>query len=128
MHGAGAHPGQWLHTVTPMYRGRRQTAQTQPRTAERQPRHAPWVAIYEAVRTLQAQGTPMTTIARQLGISRPTIYAYLRRAADAGQSPEPQGSLYTRPHGPSARAMSFAMVCPAAKRSRKAQTYMAQLC
>ena len=131
--------------------------------------------------TLQAQGTPIATIARQLGISRPTVYAYLRRdtppgprrlqrppsarvltpylpylirrwresgadsrqlwreiqalgythsartvcrfitrlrrAADAGQPPESQRSPYTRPQGPSARAVSFAMVCPAAKRS-----------
>jgi transposase len=153
---------------------------------------APWVAIYEAVHTLQAQGTPITTIARQLGISRPTIYAYLRRdtppgpkrpqwrpsarvltpympylirrwresgadsmqlwreiralgyahsartvcrfitrlrrAADPGQSPESQGSPYTRLQGPSARAVSFAMVSPATKRSREAQTYVDQLC
>jgi transposase len=33
-----------------------------------------------------------------------------------------------RPQGPSARAASFAMVCPAAKRSREAQTYLDQLC
>jgi transposase len=33
-----------------------------------------------------------------------------------------------RPQGPSARAVSFAMVCPAAKRSREAQTYLDQLC
>jgi hypothetical protein len=46
--------------------------------AERQRRHAPWVAINEAVHTLQAQGTPITIIARQLGISCPTSDAYLR--------------------------------------------------
>jgi len=28
---------------------------------------------------LHAQGTPSASIARQLGISRPTVYAYLRR-------------------------------------------------
>jgi transposase len=33
-----------------------------------------------------------------------------------------------RPQGPSARAVSFAMVCPAAKRSHEAQTYLDQLC
>jgi hypothetical protein len=123
----------------------------------------------------------VATIARQLGISRPTVYAYrrrdtppgpkrlqwrpsaqvliqyipdlirrwreiqalgythsartvcrfitrLRRAAEVGQAPEPQGSPYTRPQGPSARAVSFARVCPAAKRSREAQTYVDQLC
>lgn len=44
----------------------------------------------------------------------------LRRAADAGLHPESQGSPYTRPQGSSARAVSFVMVCPAAKRSREA--------
>jgi transposase len=52
----------------------------------------------------------------------------LRRAADAGQPPESQHSPYTRPQGPSARAVSFAMVCPAAKRSSDVQTYLDQLC
>jgi transposase len=52
----------------------------------------------------------------------------LRRAADAGYAPESQGSPYTRPQGPSARAVSFAMVCPAAKRSSDAQTYLKHLC
>jgi transposase len=42
--------------------------------------------------------------------------------------PEPEGSPYTRPQGPSARAVSFVMVSPAAKRSREAQTYLDQLC
>jgi hypothetical protein len=50
----------------------------------RPPRHARWVAVYEAVRTLQAQGTPIATVARQLGISRPTVYAYLRRDTPPG--------------------------------------------
>jgi transposase len=144
------------------------------------------------VHTLRAQGTPVTVIARRLGISRPTVYAHLRRdtppgprrlqrrpsarvltpyipylirrwretqadsvqlwrelqalgythsartvcrfitrlrrAADAGHQPESQGSPYTRPQGPSARAVSFAMVCPAAKRSTEVQTYLDQLC
>jgi transposase len=52
----------------------------------------------------------------------------LRGAADAGQPPESQHSPYTRPQGPAARAVSFAMVCPAAKRSSDAQTYLDQLC
>jgi transposase len=52
----------------------------------------------------------------------------LRRAADAGHPPEAQRSPYTRPQGPSARAVSFVMVCPAAKRSCEAQTYLDQLC
>jgi transposase len=33
-----------------------------------------------------------------------------------------------RPQGPSARAVSFAMVSPAAKRSRETQVYLDQLC
>jgi transposase len=52
----------------------------------------------------------------------------LRRAADVGQPPESQHSPFTRPQGPSARAVSFAIVCPAAKRSSDAQTYLDQLC
>ena len=32
------------------------------------------------------------------------------------------------PQGPSARAVSFVMVCPAAKRPREPQTYLDQLC
>ena len=178
---------------TPLYRGRRRSPKPAPREeAAPPPRHARWVAVYEAVHALQAQGTPVTVIARRLGISRPTVYAYLRRetppgpqqlqwrpsarvltpfvpylirrwresgtdsmqlwhemqalgyshsartvcrfitqlrhAAEAGQPPEPQGSPDTRPQGPSARAVSFAMVCPAAKRSEDVQTYLDQLC
>jgi transposase len=177
-----------------MYRGRRQSPKPADRREDpaRPPRHARWVAIYEAVHTLRAQGTPLATIARRLGISRPTVYAYLRRdtppgprrlqrrpsarvltpyipylihrwrdtqadslqlwreiqalgythsartvcrfitqlrrAADAGHPPESQGSPFTCPQGPSARAVSFAMVCPAAKRSTEVQTYLDQLC
>jgi transposase len=176
--------------VTPMYRGRRRRPQPARQHGERPPQHTRWVAIYEAVQTLQAQGTPVTTIAQQLGISRPTVYAYLRqdtppaprspqrsgqvlrpylpylirrwregisdsrqlwreiqvqgyahsartvcrfitrlrRAAEAGQPPEAQTSPYTRQQGPSVRAVSFALVCPAAKRSLEAQTYVDQLC
>jgi hypothetical protein len=150
------------------------------------------VAIYAAVHTLRARGTPIAILARQLGISRPTVYAYLRRdtppgprqlqrppsarvltpylpnlirrwresgadsrqlwreiqtrgyshsartvgrcitrlrrAAEAGHPPEAQRSPYTRPQGPSARAVSFVMVSSAAKRSAEAQTYLDQLC
>ena len=175
-----------------MDRGWHQSSTEEPLQAEaaRQHRHAPWVAIYETLHMLHAQGTPIATIARQLGISRPTVYAYLRRdtppaprspqrsgqvlrpyvpylirrwregitnsmrlwreiqalgythsartvcrfitqlrrAAEAGMAPETQGSPYTRLQGPSARAVSFALVCPAAKRSLEAQTYVDQLC
>jgi transposase len=175
-----------------MDRGWHQSSTEEPLQAEaaRQHRHAPWVSIYETLHMLHAQGTPIATIARQLGISRPTVYAYLRRdtppaprspqrsgqvlrpyvpylirrwregitnsmrlwreiqalgyahsartvcrfitqlrrAAEAGMAPETQGSPYTRLQGPSARAVSFALVCPAAKRSLEAQTYIDQLC
>jgi transposase len=178
--------------VMPMYRGRRRPPQSVPLPAERSPRHTRWVTIYEALHKLSAQGVPIATMARRLGISRPTVYAYLRRdtppgprqlqrppsarvltpyvpylirrwresgaasrqlwreirtlgythsartvgrfitrlrrAADVGQPPESQRSPYTRPQGPSARAVSFAMVCPAVKRSSDAQTYLDQLC
>jgi transposase len=79
-------PPTGLVPVTPMYRGRRRSpkpAEPREETA-RPPRHARWVAIYEAVRTLRAQGTPIATMARQLGISRPTVYAYLRRDTPPG--------------------------------------------
>jgi transposase len=60
-----------------------------------------------------------------------TVYRFitaLRRASEAGQAPESQASPYTRPQGPSARAVSFAMVCPAAKRLPDAQINVDQLC
>ena len=163
--------------VTPMYRGRRRNPKPVPQAeTARPPRHARWVAIYDAVHALWAQGTPIATIARQLNISRPTVYAYLRRdtppgprrlqrrpsarvltpytpylirrwresgadsrqlwreiralgfahsartvcrfitrlrrASEEGYAPEVHASPYTRPQGPSARAVSFVMVCP----------------
>jgi hypothetical protein len=52
----------------------------------------------------------------------------LRRAAEAGRLLVSQSSPYTRLQGPSARAVSFAIVCPAAKRSSDAQMYVDQLC
>jgi transposase len=51
----------------------------------------------------------------------------LRRASEAGWAPETQTSPYTRPQGPSARAVSFTWVCPEAKRSQEAQLYVDQL-
>jgi transposase len=175
--------------VRPMYRGRRRSPKPAQPRAERPPQHTPWSAIYEALRTLHVQGIPVATIARQLGISRPTVYTYLRRgtppaprspqrsrqvlrpylpylirrwregitdsmqlwreiqaqgyvhsartvcrfitrlrrAAEAGEAPEAQASPYTRPQGPSARAVSFAWVCPEEQRSPDAQTYITQL-
>jgi transposase len=180
--------------VTPMYPGRRRRppAQPHPTAGGRQLRHVPWAEIHATVHTLHAQGLPVATIARQLGISRPTVYAYLRRdappgpkrpqfrwsthvltpyipylirrwresgansaqlwreiqglgythsartvgrfitqlrrASEAGLAPETQGSPYTRPQGPSARAVSFTLMCPDAKRSQDAQLYVEQLC
>ena len=180
-----------LGPVTPMYRGRHQCTpvQQQRQEAAQQQRHAAWVATYEAIHTLHAQGAPVTTIAQQLGISRPTVSAYLRRtrppsprspqrsgqvvrpymayviqrwragctdsmqlwrelqalgsshsartvsrfitrlrrASAAGWAPETQTSPYTRPQGPSARAVSFTWVCPEVKRTQDAQLYVAQL-
>jgi hypothetical protein len=160
-------------SITPMYRGRRRSPKPPLREGPaRSPRHARWAAIYEVVDALRTQGVPLATIARRLGVSRPTVYAYLRRetppgprrfqwrpsarvlapdlpyllrrwretqaestplwrelqalgythsartvcrfitrlrrATDAGHAPEPEGSPYTRPQGPSARAF----VCP----------------
>ena len=180
--------------VMRMYQGRRQRSTKGQLRAEaaRERRNAPRVAAYQAVHTLHAQGTPIAAIARALGISRPTVYAYLRRdtppgpkrpqwrpsaqvltpyipylirrwresgadsmqlwreiqalgythsartvcrlitrlrrAGETGESPELESSPYTRPQGPSARAVSFVMVCLAAKRSHEAQTYLEQLC
>jgi transposase len=178
--------------VTLVYGGKRQCAQTRHRSREaaQQRRHAPWVTTYEAIHALYDQGALIATIARRLGISRPTVYAYLRRAtppaprspqrsgqvlrpylpyllrrwregitdsrrrwreiqaqgythsartvchfitrlrraAEVGQAPETQASPYTRPQGPSPRAVSFTLVCAAAKRSPDAQTYVEQLC
>jgi transposase len=177
--------------ITLLYRGRHRCApiQQQRREAAQQQRHAAWVTTYEALHTLHAQGLSVTTIAQQLGISRPTVYAYLRRtgppsprspqrsgqvlqpytsyviqrwregctdsmqlwrelralgyshsartvsrfitrlrrASEAGWAPETQTSPYTRPQGPSARAVSFTWVCPDTKRSQDAQLYVDQL-
>jgi transposase len=174
-----------------MYRGRHHSVpvQQQQREAAQQQRYAAWVATYEAIQALRAQGTSVTTIAQQLGLSRPTVYrclrrttpppprspqrsgqvlrpymAYLirrwregcadsmqlwrelreqgytysartvsrfitrlRRAGDAGLAPETQASPYTRPQGPSARAVSFTWMCAEAKRVPEAQLYVEQL-
>jgi transposase len=82
--------------VTAMYRGRRQCSQAwqQRQEAAQQQRHAAWVTTYEAIHTLHAQGTPVTTIAQQLGISRPTVYAYLRRTRPPSpRSPQWSGQV-----------------------------------
>jgi transposase len=73
-------------SVMPMYRGRRRNPKpaAPQEEAARPPRHVRWVAIYETLHRLHAQGTPIATMARQLGISRPTVYAYLRRDTPPG--------------------------------------------
>ena len=174
-----------------LYRGRHHSVpvQQQQQEAAQQQRHAAWVATYETVQRLHAQATPVTAIAQQLGLSRPTVYRLLRRttpppprspqrsgqvlrpymaylirrwregitdsmqlwrelreqgytystrtvsrfitrlrqASAAGWAPETQTSPYTRPQGPSARAVSFTWVCPEAKRTQDAQLYVDQL-
>jgi transposase len=54
--------------------------------------------------------------------------ARLRRASEVGRPPEVESSPYTRPQGPSARAVSFVVVSRPEKRSRLAQLYLEQLC
>jgi transposase len=81
---------------TPMYRGRHHGAQTAQhrREAAQQQRHATWVATYEAIHPLPAPGTPGTAIAQQLGMSRPTVYASLRRTCPPSpRSPQRSGQL-----------------------------------
>jgi transposase len=83
-------------SVTSRYRGRRQCLhlEHQRREAQHQQRHAAWVAPSAALHTLHAQGTPVTTIAQQLGISRPTVYASLRRALPPSpRSPQRSGQV-----------------------------------
>ena len=76
----GAHAGRWSYPGQAYVSRTALAPKPAPQeAAARPPRHARWVAIYEALHKLHAQGTPITTMARQLGISRPTVYAYLRR-------------------------------------------------
>jgi transposase len=72
--------------VMPMYRGRRNSPQNwqQRLAAESQRRNAPRVAAYQAVHALHKQGTPVATIARVVGVSRQTVYAYLRQHRPPG--------------------------------------------
>jgi transposase len=88
--------------VTPMYQGRRRSPKPAPPRAERPPRHARWVAIYEAVRMLRARVTPIAIMARQLGISRPTVYACLRRDMPPGprQLQRPSSARVLTPYVP----------------------------
>jgi transposase len=72
-------------------------------------------------RELRAQGYTYSSRTVSRFITR------LRRASEAGWAPETQASPYTRPQGPSARAVSFTWMCPTAKRSSDAQLYVDQL-
>ena len=72
-------------------------------------------------RELRALGYPYSSRTVSRFVTR------LRRASAAGWAPETQTSPYTRPQGPSARAISFTWVCPEAKRAQDAQLYMDQL-
>jgi hypothetical protein len=80
----------------PMSRGRHHSVpvrQQQLDTAQQQ-RHALWVATSEAVHALRTQGTPSTTIAPQLGRSRPTVSRWLRRTAPPPpRSPQRAGQV-----------------------------------
>ncbi len=73
-------------------------------------------------REIQAQGYPYSssTVRR--------FIASLRRASEVGRPPEVEQSPYTRPQGPSARSVSFAVTTRPEKRSRLAQLYLEQLC
>jgi hypothetical protein len=88
-------PGSFV-PVTPMDSGAASGSASQPRTEAESPhRQPPWAPIYKAIHMRRAQGTPVATIARQLGISRPTVYAYLRRNVPPGPK-RPQWRLSAR--------------------------------
>jgi transposase len=72
-------------------------------------------------RELRAQGYAYSSRTVSRFVTR------LRRASEAGWAPETQTSPYTRPQGPSARAVSFTWVCSEAKRAPDAQLYVDQL-
>ncbi len=71
-----------------MYRGRRDHPQNWKKRQERQrqQRHAARVELYETICRLKEEGTPIKAIARQLKMSRSTVYVHL----DRGTPPEPR--------------------------------------
>jgi transposase len=73
-------------------------------------------------REIQAQGSQHSSSSVRRFI------AGLRRASEAGRSPEVELSPYTRAQGPSARSVSFLVVSRPEKRSRLGQLYLEQLC
>jgi transposase len=68
--------------VIGMYRGRRHSPQNWQKRQEdkRHQYHASRAALYEQICRLREEGSTVTEIARRLQISRPTVYAHLRRA------------------------------------------------
>lgn len=86
--------------VVAMYRGRRHSPQhwQQRQDGKRHQSHASRVAMYEQIGRLRDEGATITEIARRLQISRPTVYAHLRR----GTPPE----LKTATVRPSARVLA----------------------
>ena len=80
----------------PMYRGRHHSVpvRQQQHEAAQQQRHAAWVATYETAQALHAQGTSVTMLAQQLGLSRPTVYRLLRRTTPPPpRSPQRSGQV-----------------------------------
>jgi transposase len=69
--------------VIGMYRGRRHSPQSWKTRQERkrQRLHAPRATMYNKIRRLHDGGATVTEIARQLKISRPTVYRHVRREA-----------------------------------------------
>ena len=86
--------------VVTLYRGRRHSPQNwqQRQEDKRYQGHASHVAMYEQIGRLHDEGLTITEIARRLQISRPTVYAHLRR----GTPPE----LKTATVRPSARVLA----------------------
>jgi transposase len=69
--------------VTERYRGRRHSPQNwqMRQDDQRHQHHALHVALYEQIGRLHDEGVTVTEIARRLKISRPMVYAHLRRGS-----------------------------------------------
>jgi Transposase len=86
--------------VRPMYRGRRRSPKPAQPQAKRPPQPSFWGATYEARQRLHVQGLPVATIARQRGISRPTVYADLRRGTPPAPRSPQRSRQVLRPYRP----------------------------
>jgi transposase len=86
--------------VRPMYRGRRRSPKPAQPQAKRPPQPTSWGATYEARQRLHVQGLPVATIARQRGISRPTVYADLRRGTPPAPRSPQRSRQVLRPYRP----------------------------